>query len=50
MAMVILEQEGTEKPLKRIPAFAEPDKKELYNFVTQSTRRFFSLLDFSTIF
>jgi hypothetical protein len=45
MVAALRQREGSVDPPNRIPPFVEPNKKELHDFVTKSTVRFFKILN-----
>lgn len=50
MLEALKEKDGSEEPPNRIAPFVEPVTKQLHDFVTKSTRRFFKILQLSEEF
>jgi len=50
MVVALQEVEGSDKPLKRIQPFQNPNTKKLHNFVTRNTIDFFTILGISQDF
>lgn len=44
MVIALNERDGSEEPAKRIVPFTDPETKGLHDFVTKSTRKFFTIL------